>query len=97
MFFLLRAAFWLTVVFLALPPEDRPSLATGPVPAQEATIAIAAKTREAVADACLGEPQTCADGALIAAELGHRAARMMAALSSLATQAGAPDPAPVAR
>lgn len=97
MFFLFRAAFWLTIVFLALPPEERPSLATGPLPAQEATVAIAASARDAVTDACLSEPQTCADGALIAAELGHRAARMVSALSSLATQAGAPDPAPVAR
>jgi hypothetical protein len=86
MFFLLRAAFWLTVVFFALPPEDRPALASGATPAT-ATM-VAAQASHAIAEACLNRPESCADGAVIAAELGHRAARVMAALSSLAAQAG---------
>lgn len=86
MFFLLRAAFWLTVVFFALPPEDRPALAAGGTPAP--VVAAAVEASHAVTEACLRQPETCADGAVIAAELGHRAARVMAALSSLAAEAG---------
>lgn len=65
MFFILRAAFWLSVVALLLPgePTQAPkTTATAPTPARVETGAPARSTLEDLARFCLGQPATCEAG-----------------------------------
>lgn len=97
MLFLFRAAFWLTVVFLAIPPEDRPKLA-GPID-PSITRMIAHEAEKQAVSACADRAKACLDGALIAQEFGVRATRALMALGAMvettprAKDAGAATPA----
>jgi hypothetical protein len=97
MLFLFRAAFWLTVVFLAIPPEDRPKLA-GPID-PSITRMIAHEAEKQAVSACVDQAKACLDGALIAQEFGVRATRALTALGAMVESttlpkgAGASSPA----
>jgi hypothetical protein len=97
MFFLLRVAFWLTVVVMLLPTkETQPNAAATPsISAGEALGAAAA----AVADMrqfCARQPEACTVGAQAAHALGEKAqagARMVYELITDAAKDGAGAPA----
>lgn len=68
MFFLLRSAFWLGLVFLFLPAEGDPKADTGARIVQEASAAAAAGARRATGDAarlCLEQTRACLEAAAL--------------------------------
>jgi len=67
--FLLKLAFWLTVVFMLL-PADKPS--TSQIKAGEAISAAGAAMSD-MRQFCARQKEACAVGSLAAAELGQRA------------------------
>jgi hypothetical protein len=71
MFFLLRVAFWLTIV-LAILPSGSSKPVTGNVGATEAVVAAGAAVSD-VTGFCGRQPDACAVGAQAAVAIGHRA------------------------
>jgi hypothetical protein len=71
MFFLLRVAFWLTIVLVLLPTSS-PKPATGGVDATEAVVAAGAAVSD-VSGFCTRQPEACAVGAQAATVIGQRA------------------------
>jgi len=71
MFFLLRAAFWLTIVLALLPTGNKQSSAGGPAFGEAVSAAGAAVSD--VRHFCTRNPEACEVGAQAAAMIGQRA------------------------
>jgi hypothetical protein len=100
MFFLLKAAFWLGLVFFLLPPagplphaSQRPQTAAGHSAPTDAT-SIAAEAASRVIQYCRDNAQTCATGAALATEASAAVQRQ---LTHTPQPAAAPPAAPAAR
>lgn len=88
MFFLLRLAFWLTIVLVLLPSGGSQPTASGPKVSEALSAAGAA-----IADLrhfCTREPEACAVGAQTAAMIGQRAQAGAKMLYELIQEAGGP-------
>jgi hypothetical protein len=72
MFFLLRVAFWLTVVLVLLPSAGSQPNAKSNIGATEAMMAAGAAVSD-MSGFCDRQPNACAVGAQAATALGHRA------------------------
>lgn len=98
MFFLLKAAFWLGLVFLLLPPagplpqapQRQPVAASQPA-AEPQGLAAEAATR--IMSYCRDNAATCATGAAIASEAGAAVQRELTRTSAPAPQPAAHAPA----
>jgi hypothetical protein len=71
MFFLLRVAFWLTIVLVLL-PSDSPKPAAGGIGPTDAMVAAGAAVSD-MTSFCDRQPSACAVGAQAAAAIGQRA------------------------
>jgi hypothetical protein len=72
MFFLLRMAFWLTVVCVLLPSGSKPGTAGPQIDAAQA-VTLASAAVSDVRGFCDRQPQACVVGGKVAVALGHKA------------------------
>jgi hypothetical protein len=95
MMFLLRAAFWLTVVALLLPTSHSPSTAAAPqINAADAVTAAGAAVSD-VTQFCTRQPNACVVGSQAAAVVGQKAQAGAKMLYELITERiGSNDSAP---
>jgi hypothetical protein len=98
MMFLLRAAFWLTVVALLLPTGHSQSAATAPqINAVDAVSAAGAAVSD-VTQFCTRQPNACVVGSQAAAAVGQKAQAGAKMLYELLTEhAGSNDAAPTTK
>jgi hypothetical protein len=91
MFFLLRAAFWLTIVLALLPSGGSQQTTTGPKMSEAIAAAGAAITD--LRHFCTREPEVCEVGAQTAVMIGQRAQAGAKMLYELINEHGGPGPA----
>jgi hypothetical protein len=89
MFFLLRMAFWLSIVLILLPSGTQRSTATSQVGAADALSAASATVHD-LKGFCTREPDACTVGSQLATTLGYRAQAGAKILYDFLTEAMAP-------
>jgi hypothetical protein len=89
MFFLLRMAFWLSIVLILLPSGTQHSPATSQVGAADALSAASATVHD-LKGFCTREPDACTVGSELATTLGYRAQAGAKILYDFLTEAMAP-------
>jgi hypothetical protein len=90
MFFLLRMAFWLSIVLILLPTGEQRSPSTNQVDAADALSAASATVHD-FKGFCAREPNACTVGSELATTLGYRAQAGAKMLYDFLTEATAPN------
>lgn len=89
MFFLMRMAFWLSIVLILLPTGAQRGPSTSDVDAADALSAASATVHD-LKGFCAREPNACTVGSELATVLGHRAQAGAKMLYDFLTEATAP-------
>jgi hypothetical protein len=89
MFFLLRAAFWLTIVLALLPTGSSHTTAQGPQVSE--AISAAGATVADLRDFCTRRPEACEVGSQVAVLIGQRAQAGAKMLYELINEHGGPS------